>query len=156
MVSVSDHRNSKWEVRNGSRTSPAHSLDSNLPSIQFTRKAAVFGLARKELGHDRLAENAAVTDDKGLAVRQPANGIPVDLVIENLLQAHGKDLRIVVFIVRVVGVLHGVFVGAHGRWIDCCEYGWWWVAKVFAVDYKRWWYVNFIRRRRNQRVGLDG
>mmetsp|Transcript_22362 Transcript_22362/g.42455 ORF Transcript_22362/g.42455 Transcript_22362/m.42455 type:complete len:329 (+) Transcript_22362:105-1091(+) len=129
-----------------------------VPSIQFTSKAAVFSLARKELGHDRLAENAAVTNHKGLSVGQPANGICVGFVIQNLVQAHRKDLGIVIFVIRVVssGLLVG-FTGAHGRVVEYgsmvvgCKRCWLLVGCVFFFFCLRGRYVDFLRRRRNQR-----
>eukprot|EP00977_Amphora_coffeiformis_P024707 scaffold16707_cov182-Amphora_coffeaeformis.AAC.1 len=124
IVSFWDHRNSAAWVCSQPSPDTLHSIHlfyMNSPSIQFTSKAAVFSLARKELGHDRLAENAAVTNHKGLSVGQPANGICVGFVIQNLVQAHRKDLGIVIFVIRVVssGLLVG-FTGAHGRVV---EYG---------------------------------
>lgn len=88
----------------------------HLPSIQFTREAAIFRLPRKELGHDRLGENAAVSDHEGLAVGQPANGVRVRFVIQNLVQTHRKDLGIIIFVIRMMmRGLFWVFARAHGQ-----------------------------------------
>ena len=83
------------------------------PSIQFTSKAAVLGLARKELGHDRLGKDFTITNNKGLAVGQPANGVGMRFFAQNLMQTHGKDLGIIVFLhINVFGFL--LIVVAHG------------------------------------------
>ena len=90
---------------------------SKVPTVQFTSKGTVFGFTREEFGHDLLGKYFTIANDKGLAVGQPTNRVRVRFVIEDFVQAHRKDFRIIVFIIMVMVLmrLFGVFVGAaHG------------------------------------------
>ena len=58
-----------------------------VPSVQFSSKAAVLGFSGKESRHDFLGKDLAVANDKCLSVGQPANGVVVLFVGENVHQS---------------------------------------------------------------------
>ena len=67
-----------------------------LPAVQLAREAAVFGLAGKIFRHDPFGKEASVVDDKGVAVRQPADRVLAVWIAEAFHKALRKDLRVVV------------------------------------------------------------
>ena len=75
------------------RISKKHSL----PAVQFARETAVLGLATKEFRHNLFRKEAAIVDDKSLAVRQPTDRVLVIRIAEAFHQALRENLGIVLF-----------------------------------------------------------
>jgi len=85
-----------------------------LPTIKLPSKAAVFGLARKELGHDLLGKELAISDDESTTVGQPGNAVRVALVCQEFHQSLRENFSSkVVFLLLVVVVRAQIWITLH-------------------------------------------
>ena len=63
-----------------------------VPSIQFTGKAGILGMAGKVSWHDFGHKSIAITDHKGASMRQPTDGFQVTFITQNLHETLRENL----------------------------------------------------------------
>lgn len=76
----------------------AEPTNTNLPSVQLSREAAVLGVSREVQWHDLGREEVPILHLKGTAMRQPFDDPSTPRIRQDLHQALGEYFRVVVFV----------------------------------------------------------